>query len=138
MTGGYGVGHKSHTSAGADLPDGVYWFRNRVNLRGGGHVRRWKIAEVVGGRVRLVGSASDLDQGCPYLRRALWARAEPPAAGSGTTVEGAAERVRLVAEGIVDVFVTLSDATAAYYARYPQHRDELVDRVAGLIGRAGA
>ncbi|MBY0457103.1 MAG: hypothetical protein K2V38_07190 [Gemmataceae bacterium] len=132
------MSHKSHGGEGHALPDGVYWFRNYVNLRGGGHVRRWKIAQVVGGRVRLAGSASELDQGCPYLRRALWVRAEPPAADRGTTVEAAAERVRLVAEGIVDVFVTLSDATAAYYARHPHHRHELVDRIAGLIGRAGA
>lgn len=115
------------------LPDGFYWFRNFINLRGGGHVRRWKLAQVVGGRVRVVGSASELDQGCPYLRNALWVRAEPPADDRGVTVAGAADRVRLVAGEIVDVFVGLSETTAAYYARHPLHREELVARIARLI-----
>jgi hypothetical protein len=47
-----------------------------------------------------------------------------------------AERVWRVAAEIVDVFVNLSDATAAYYARHPHHRDELVAAVCRLIRRA--
>ncbi len=39
-----GVGKKRNTSDGAGLPDGYYWVKNFVNLRGGGHVRRWKMA----------------------------------------------------------------------------------------------
>lgn len=85
------MGKKRNTNEPEGLPDGYYWFKNFVNLRGGGHVRRWKLAQVVGGRVRVVGSASELDQGCPYLRHALWVRAEPPDAAS-TAVSVPAER----------------------------------------------
>lgn len=120
---------------GAVLLDGFYWLRNFVNLRGGGHVRRWKIAEVIGGRVRVVGSASELDQGCPYLRHALWVRAEPPAEDRGVNVAARADRTRLVAGEIVDVLVGLSDATTAYYARHPHDRDDLVAVVTRLISK---
>jgi len=130
-----GVGTKRNTNEPEGLPDGYYWLKNFVNLRGGGHVRRWKLAEIVGGRVRVVGRASEPDQGCPYLRNAIWVRAEPPAADRGVTVAGAADRVRLVAGEIVDLFVGLSETTAAYYARHPHHREELVARIAGLIDR---
>jgi hypothetical protein len=133
--GDVGVGKTRSTNEPEALPDGYYWLKNFINLRGGGHVRRWKLAQVVGGRVRVVGSSSELDQGCPYLRHALWVRAEPPADDRGVTVAGAADRVRLVAGEIVDLFVGLSETTAAYYARHPQHREELVARIAGLIDR---
>lgn len=130
-----GVGKKRNTNEPEALPDGCYWLKNFVNLRGGGHVRRWKLAQVVGGRVRVVGSSSELDQGCPYLRNALWVRAEPPTDDRGVTVAVAADRVRLVAVEIVDAFLRLSDATAVYYARHPHHRAELVAHIAGLIER---
>lgn len=130
---GTDVGKKRNTNEPLVLEDGFYWFRNWINLRGGGHVRRWKLAQVVGGRVRVVGSVSELDQGCPYLRNALWVRAEPPADDRGVTVAGAADRVRLVAGEIVDAFLAAHPAAADHYARHPERRHELKALVTRLI-----
>ncbi len=137
------------------LEDGYYWFRNWINLRGGGHVDRWKLARVTGGRVQRLGSEALIDQDCPYLRHALWVRIEPPHTDANAVClltdgrrrkrghvlmtqddnRAASERVRKVAEGIVDAFVAMHDSTVGYYARHPDHKEELVARVARLIER---
>ena len=134
------------------LDDGYYWYRNFVNLTGGGHVGEWKLARIVRGRVQRVGSAAVIDRGCPYLRNALWVRAEPPSAdaadATAITAVGRATRgdravatpdedkVRRVAAEVVDVFVGLSDAMAAYYNRHADHRDDLVAVVARIMLKA--
>lgn len=135
------------------LEDGFYWFRNWINLRGGGHVDVWKLARVVGGRVQRFGSEALIDQDCPYLRHSMWVRIETPGTdanavclltdgrrqnrGSAPVAPGgdraASERVRKVAEGIVDAFVAMHDSTAGHYARRPDHKEELIVRVARLI-----
>jgi len=135
------------------LEDGLYWYRVWINLRGGGYVDEWKLARIVGGKVQQFGSDGLLDLGCPYLRHALWVRAEPPHTdanavclltdgrrrkrGSALVTQddnrAASERVRKVAEGIVDAFLAMHDATAGYYTRNPDHKEELIVRVARLI-----
>ena len=138
------------------LPDGNYWFRNFVNLRGGGHVDVWKMAQVVAGKVRRIGSEAEWGQGCDYLRNAVWVRIDPPhvEAGDAATPTGTAvrrgnrvaraggdddhrvrQRILTVAEGVVDAFTQTHDSTAAYYARQPEKREELVAQIARLIGR---
>jgi len=135
------------------LEDGYYWFRNWINLRDGGHVEEWKLARVIGGKVQRLGSDSLIDLGCPYLRHSIWVRIEPPHAEANAVClltdvrrrkrgsvlvtqddnRAASERVRKVAEGIVDAFLAMHDSTAGYYARNPHHKEELIVRVARLI-----
>jgi len=135
------------------LEDGYYWFRNFINLRGGCHVDLWKLARVIGGKVQRFGSDALLDQNCEYLRHALWMRIEPPHDEAnavclltdgrrrkrGTVLvtqaknRAASERVRKVAEGIVDAFLAMHDSTAGYYARNPDHKEELVAHITRLI-----
>ncbi len=135
------------------LEDGYYWFRNWINLRSGGHVDVWKLARVVGGRVQRFGSEALIDQDCPYLRHSMWVRIETPDTDANAVClltdgrrrnrgsapvapdgdRAASERVRKVAEGIVDAFLAMQDSTAGYYARRPDHKEELVARVTGLI-----
>ena len=138
------------------LPDGYYWFRNFINLRGGGHVDVWKMARVVGGLVWRVGSEAEWQQDCDYLRDAVWVRIDPPhvdagdaATPTGTAVRPShrvarasrddedrlAQRIRVVADGIVDAFTETHGSTAAYYARQPEKMEELVAQIARLIGR---
>ena len=45
------------------------------------------------------------------------------------------QRTLTVAEGVVDAFTQTHDSTAAYYARQPEKREELVAQIARLIGR---
>ena len=134
------------------LDDGYYWYRNFVNLDGGGHVGEWKLARIISGLVQRPGTESVIDVACPYLRHALWVRAEPPATDAGDTTAITAvrqatrgdravatpdeDKVRRVAAEVVDVFVGLSDAMAAYYARRPDHRDDLVAVVARIMSKA--
>ena len=137
------------------LPDGHYWFKNFINLRGGGHVAEWKLARVVGGKVWRVGSGAEWGQDCGYLRNAVWVRIDPPhveAGDSGATSlatqvrpshrvarasrddeDRMSQRICIVAEGIVDAFTETHDSTAAYYARQPEKREELVAQIARLI-----
>lgn len=135
------------------LDDGYYWYRNWISLRGGGHVDEWKLARVIGGKVQRLGSEALIDQDCPYLRHSMWVRVEPPNADANAlclltagrrrkdspalvTVDDtrpASERVRAVAEGIVDAFVAMHDSTAGYYARNPHHKKELVALIVRLI-----
>lgn len=135
------------------LEDGYYFYRNWINLRGGGHVDEWKLARVIGGRVQRLGSEALIDHDCQYLRHSMWVRIEPPHTdanavclltagrrqnhGSALVAQdanrAAAERVRKVAEGIVDAFVAMHDSTVGYYARNPHHKEELVARITRLI-----
>lgn len=131
-------------------PDGWWWVRlSPATPRGSD--RQWTVCRVLDGAVRPHGSVAWYSPTAPWLRDAEWVPAEPPA-GCGppataiTRSRGAvrgvravaadAERVRRVAAEIVDVFVNLSDATAAYYARHPDDRDELVAVVTRLLLRA--
>lgn len=52
--------------------DGYYWFRNWINLDGGGLVDEWKMAKIEGGLVLLVGSNTRMPPDAPYLKRAVW------------------------------------------------------------------
>ena len=72
------MGKKRRAVEPTSLEDGYYWFRNYINLRGGGHADEWQLARIVVGRVQRFGSAGIIDPDCPYLRRALWVRIEPP------------------------------------------------------------
>ena len=139
------------------LPDGHYWFKNFINLRGGGHVDVWKMARVVGGKVWRVGSGAEWEQDCGYLRNAVWVRIDPPHAEGGDSgatslatqvrpchriarasrddEDRLTQRIRIVAEGVVDAFIETHDSTAVYYARQPEKREELVAQIARLIGR---
>ncbi len=139
------------------LPDGYYWFRNFINLRVGGHVSEWKFARVVGGKVWRVGSGAEWEQDCGYSRDAVWVRIDPPhveggdsgATSLGTRVRPShrvarasrdgedrlTQRIRIVAEGVVDAFTQTHDSTAAYYARRPEERSELVAQIERLIER---
>ncbi len=138
------------------LPDGFYWYRPFINLRGGGHVSEWKLARVVGGKVWRVGTESVIDAGCPYLRDALWVRAEPPAldAKEATAIRraalrrpgkwagraehdeaGSSDRVRIVAQGIVEAFLETHESVGAHYRSRPDQKAELVAQIARLIER---
>lgn len=149
------MGKKGRAAGQAVLPDGHYWFRNFLDLRGGGHVDEWRMAEVVGGKVRQVGVTAEWEQDCDYLRHAVWVRVEPPQVEGGdsgvvcvdTGVRPSRraardnrddehrleERVRFVAEGIVDAFIETHDSAIVYYARHPEKRSELVAQIARLI-----
>ena len=139
------------------LPDGFYWYRNLINLRGGGHVDRWKMAQIVGGLVQRPGTESVIDVACPYLRDALWVRAEPPAmdARDTTAIRPATarragnragrvendcgaepgDRVRIVAQGIVDAFLETHESVGAHYRSRPDQKAELVAQIERLIAR---
>jgi hypothetical protein len=151
------VGRKRRIREQAVLPDGYYWFKSFINLDGGGHVDEWKLAQIVVGKFRRIGSTAEWEQGCDYLRNALWVRLDPPPseAGDTTAIRTATElrrdarvgrasrdddyrarqRALIVAEGVVAAFTELHDSTAAYYARRPEQRAELVGEIARLIGR---
>ena len=151
--GGMAVGKKRVPVEPPALDDSYYWFRNFINLRGGGYVDEWKLARVIGGRVQQFGSEAMLDQNCEYLRHSIWVRIEPPHADANAVClltdgrrrkrgsalvpqddnRAACEKVRNVAEGIVDAFLAMQDSTAGYYARNPDHKEELIVRVARLI-----
>lgn len=127
------------------LDDGYYWFRNWINLRGGGHVGVWKMACVVGGKVQRFGSEALLDQTCPYLRHALWVRAEPPdtdAKAIQLATEGRSragfERVWAAAEEIVDALLDVSPAAVAFYRDRPVMKADLVAEVVRVIRSLGA
>lgn len=139
------------------LDDGYYWFRNWINLRGGGHVDVWKIGRVVGGKVQRFGSDSLIDLNCPYLQHALWVRAEPPDTdaeairlategrprGEGETMGGGRsragfERVWAAAEEIVDALLDVSPAAVTFYRDRPVMKAELVAEVVRIIRSLGA
>ncbi len=139
------------------MTDGCYWFKDFLNLPGGGYGHDWKLAQIVGGMFRQVGVAAEWKQDCDYLRDALWVRLDPPPpeAGDTTAIRTANElrrdarvgrdrraddyrarqRALILAEGVVAAFTELHDSTAAYYARRPEQRAELVAEIARLIGR---
>ena len=149
------VGKKRRAVEREVLPDGHYWYRNVIDLPGGGYVDAWKMAEIVGGKFRQIGVTAEWEQDCDFLRNALWVRVEPPpveGSDSGAVrVETGVrpsrraardnrddehrlrERVRFVAEGIVDAFIESHDSTIVYYARKPEKRTELVAQIARLI-----
>ena len=133
------------------LEDGYYWFRNWINLRGGGHVDEWKLARIIGGKVQQPGSEATLDLGCPYLRHALWVRAEPPGADAEAirlATEGRPrregrsragfERVWAAAEEIVDALLDVSPAAVAFYRDRPVMKADLVAEVVRIIRNLGA
>lgn len=62
--------------------DGYYWYRNWINLDGGGHVRDWKLAKVIGDKVQCFGTANLIPLDCPYLKNAIWEPATPPVISS--------------------------------------------------------
>lgn len=145
---------RRRNSARSELPDGYYWLKNFINLRGGGHVGEWRLARVVGGQVQVLGPDAELDLGCPYLEHARWVRIDPPDADTtavrmvsdgrrpggsrpadregGRDVSG---RARVVAEGIVDAFLSVHESAARYYGLHPEHREEFTDKIARLIER---
>lgn len=151
------VGKKRRAAERTVLPDGCYWFKNFIDLPGGGHVGEWKVAEIVGGKFRQIGVTAEWEQDCDYLRNAVWVRVEPPhvegSDGRAIRVEigvrpsrqaardnrdddrRLTERALFVAEGIVDAFIETHDATAVYYARRPEKREELVAQIARLVRR---
>ena len=90
------MGEKRGTDEPPILEDGWYWFRNFINLRGGGHVDVWKLARVIGGKVERFGSDALLDQNCEYLRHSMWVRIDPPDADANAVCLLAAGRRRKV------------------------------------------
>ena len=103
-----------------------------------------------------VGSEAEWEQGCDYLRNALWVRAEPPAldAEEATAIRpaalrrpgkragraehdeaGSSDRVRIVAQGIVEAFLETHESVGAHYRSRPDHKAELVAQIARLIER---
>ena len=151
------MGRKRRAVERTVLPDGHYWYKDFLNLPGGGYGRDWKLAEIVGGRFRQIGLNAVWDQDCDYLRNALWVRIDPPQSEAGDTAairtggkirptyrlarasrddeHRLRERCRIVAEGIVESFTETHDSTAVYYARHPEKRKELIGQIARLIGR---
>ena len=151
------VGRKRRAVERNVLPDGHYWYRNFINLRGGGHVDEWKLAQIVGGKFRRIGVKAEWEQDCDYLRNALWVRIDPPQSEAGDTAairkateirrghrlarasrddeHRLRERTLIVAEGVVEAFTETHDSTVVYYARHPEKRKELVAQIARLIGR---
>lgn len=129
-------------------PDGWWWVRLSPSTPRGAD-RRWTVCRVLDGAVQPHGSAVWYSPSAPWLRGAEWVPAEPPADADPTVTAITAgkrmthrlwtageydhEKLLRVAAEIVDVFVSLSDATAAYYARHPDDRDELVAVVRRLI-----
>lgn len=128
-------------------PDGWWWVRlSPATPRGAD--RRWTVVRILDGAVQPHGTSAWYTPTANWLRDAEWVPAVPPSGCSPPAaaitrnrrtvrrlraVAADAERVRRVAAEIVDVFVNLSDATAAYYARHPDHREELVAVVRRLI-----
>ncbi len=149
------VGEKRRAAERAVLPDGYYWYRNFINLDGGGHVDEWKMARIVGGKFRQIGVTAEWEQDCEYLWNALWVRVEPPhvEGGDSRDVQVATgvrpsrraapdncddeqrlrQRILILAEGIVEAFIETHDSTIVYYARIPEKRTELVAQIARLI-----
>ena len=105
-------------------------------------------------KVWRVGSGAEWGQDCEYLRDAVWVRIDPPHVEAGDTAtptdiavrrghrvarvggdddRRVRQRILTVAEGIVDAFTETHDSTAAYYARQPEKREELVAQIARLI-----
>ena len=97
-----------------------------------------------------------IDAACPYLRDALWVKAEPPAldAGEATAIRpatarragkragrvvddeaGSSERVRVVAQGIVEAFLGTHEQVVAHYRSRPDQEEELIAQIARLIER---
>ena len=72
------MGRKRRAVEPVRLEDGHYWYRNFINLPGGGHVQDWKLAEIVGGKFRRIGVKAEWEQDCDYLLNALWVRIDPP------------------------------------------------------------
>ena len=151
------VGKKRRAVEPIRLEDGHYWYKDFLNLPGGGHGEEWKLAQIVGGKFRQIGLNAEWEQDCGYLRNALWVRIDPPPseAGETTAIRKATEvrrghrvarasrddeprlreRTLIVAEGIVEAFSETHDTTAVYYARHPEKRKELVAQITRLIGR---
>ncbi|MFO0800565.1 MAG: hypothetical protein U0804_24110 [Gemmataceae bacterium] len=133
-------------------PDGWWWVRlSPATPRGADH--RWTIVRILDGAVQPHGTSAWYVPTAGWLRDAEWVPAEPPAGCGPPTAAVTRDRrasrraravapdngrVRRVAAEIVDVFVNLSDAAAAYYARHPDDRDELVAAVCRLVRRATA
>ena len=88
------VGRKRRAVERNVLPDGHYWYRNFINLRGGGHVDEWKLAQIVGGKFRRIGVKAEWEQDCEYLRNALWARIEPPSEAGDTAAVRTGGKIR--------------------------------------------
>jgi len=151
------VGKKRRAVERTVLPDGHYWYKDFLNLPGGGYSRDWKLAEIIDGKFRQIGVKADWEQDCDYLLNALWVRIDPPPseAGETTAIRKATEvrrghrvarasrddehrlreRTLIVAEGVVEAFTETHDSTVVYYARHPEKRKELVAQIARLIGR---
>ena len=151
------VGKKRRAVEPIRLEDGHYWYKDFLNLPGGGYSRDWKLAEIIDGKFRQIGVKAEWEQDCDYLLNALWVRIDPPPpeAGETTAVRTGGkirrddrvarvsrddeprlrERTLIVAEGIVEAFSETHDSTAVYYARHPEKRKELVAQIARLIGR---
>ena len=151
------VGKKRRAVEPIRLEDGHYWYKDFLNLPGGGHGEEWKLAQIVGGKFRQIGLNAEWEQDCGYLRNALWVRIDPPPSEAGETTairKGGKirrddrvarvsrddeprlrERTLIVAEGIVEAFSETHDTTAVYYARHPEKRKELVAQITRLIGR---
>ena len=151
------MGRKRKSAERTVLPDGHYWYKDFLNLPGGGHGEEWKLAQIVGGKFRQIGLNAEWEQDCGYLRNALWVRIDPPPSQAGDTAAICTggkirrddrvarvsrddeprlrERTLIVAEGIVEAFSETHDTTAVYYARHPEKRKELVAQITRLIGR---
>ena len=151
------MGRKRQSAERTVLPDGHYWYKDFLNLPGGGYSRDWKLAEIIDGKFRQIGLKAVWEQDCGYLKNALWVRIDPPPPQAGETTAICTggkirrddrvarvsrddeprlrERTLIVAEGIVEAFSETHDSTAVYYARHPEKRKELVAQIARLIGR---
>lgn len=123
-------------------PDGWWWVRLSPSTPRGAD-RRWTACRVLDGAVQPHGTSAWYSPSAKWLRGAEWVPAEPPAhsdpPATAITVRRVArddETVRRVAGEIVDVFVNLSDATAAYYRRHPEHLADLVAVVSRIMTKA--
>lgn len=143
-------------------PDGWYWIRLFVPLRGGHYHHSWEIARVEGGRVQLWESDCTIPITAPVLMNARWSGPidppldEPPrtvlalekagnrqkrknqrqeAPTSFTDAEKVAVKIRFLAAELVDVFVKTPDLRGLFL-RHPEWRKEVVDRLAGLLEQA--
>ena len=118
-------------------PDGWWWVRlSPATPRGAD--RQWKVYRVLNGAVQPHGSVAWYTPTAKWLRDAEWVPAEPPAPAitEARLVAGDDDPVRRVAGEVVDVFLGLSDAAAAYYRRHPDHLADLVVVVTRIMLKA--
>lgn len=131
--------------------DGWWWYRLPASTPDG-YDRMWRVARVLRGAVQPHGSTAWYRLTASRFRHAEWRPAAPPVRddppskaisqvqwvtrGERAVAKLDEDKVRRVAAEIVDVFVGMSDAMAAYYARHPDDRNDLVAAVTRIVLKA--